>query len=254
MRLDVRVREALAAAHVDGDRLILGEQLDSTVYSKVKRALENAGGKWSRKSGAHVFPGGAATAIAPLLETGSVPDAKADHGAFYTPPALAAEVIIRAGIRPGAEVLEPSAGDGALARPAAAAGGQVTCIEIRPEACAALRGRGMAVQQADFLEQRREGLGLFDAVVMNPPFGRFQEVDHVRHALNFVRPGGRLVAIVPSGMLSREDRRTTALRDELFAQGASMEHLPAGSFRSVGTEVNAALVTVDLCRLPAFPR
>ncbi len=89
---------------------------------------------------------------------------------------------------------------------------------------------------------------------MNPPFGRFQEVDHVRHALSFVRPGGRLVAIVPSGMLTREGRRTTALRDELFAQGASMEHLPAGSFRSVGTEVNAALVTVDLGRLPAFPR
>ncbi len=117
MRLDVRVREALAAAHVDGDRLILQGRLDRTVYSHVNRALENAGGKWSRKSGAHVFPGGAAAAIAPLLETGSVPDAKADHGAFYTPPALAAEVIIRAGIRPGAEVLEPSAGDGASPGP-----------------------------------------------------------------------------------------------------------------------------------------
>ena len=254
MRLATRVREVLASAHVDGERLILPERLDRTVYSHVSRALENAGGKWSRKAGAHVFAGGAAAAIAPLLETGSVPDAKVDHGAFYTPPALAAEVIARAGIRPGAEVLEPSAGDGALALPAAAAGGQVTCIEIRPEACAALRARGVMVQQADFLQQRREGLGFFDVVVMNPPFSRRQDVAHVRHALNFVRPGGRLVAVVSAGMLSREDRATVELRDELFTQGASFERLPAGSFRSAGTEVQAALVTVDLCRLPVFPR
>ena len=50
-----------------------------------------------------------------------------------------------------------------------------------------------------------EVVGRFDRVVMNPPFCRGRDLDHVRHALRFVAPGGRLVAIMSAGVAFRED-------------------------------------------------
>ena len=254
MRLGQKVREALSSARAQGDRLVLAEQLDRTVYGHVARAIENAGGVWTRKAQAFVFASGdAAAAIAPLLLTGKVDDARADHGAFYTPPALAQLVIARAAIRSDMEVLEPSAGGGALARPAAAAGGIVYCVDIRADACRALIAAGLSAQCADFLEETPQSLGVFDRVVMNPPFSRRQDVVHVVHALRFLRPGGRLVAIVSAGVLSREDSATVTLRAWIAGQGGAIESLPPGSFRAAGTEVRAALITVDL-RVLAVPQ
>ena len=255
MKLQLRVREALAAAICDGPRLVLAEKLDRTVYSHVARALENAGGTWSRQAQAFLFDRPAAEAIEPLLLTGEVNDARADHAAFYTPPELADEVIAQAAIAPGMEVLEPSAGGGALAVEARRQGAKVTCVEIRPEACHALRSLRLQVEQADFLALRSAHLGLFDRVVMNPPFNRRQDVAHVAHALRFLRPGGRLVALVAAGFESRSDRATVELRDQVIAQRGSWTRLPSGSFRSAGTDVQVCLVVVDLQRftLPTSP-
>jgi predicted RNA methylase len=257
MRLQAKVREALATAQTDGCQLVLPERLDRTVYSHVSRALENAGGQWSRKAKAFVFPGDAAAAIAPLLVTGEVEDARIDHGAFYTPPVLALSVVGRAAIRPGMQVLEPSAGGGALAALARGAGAHVTCVEIRAQAAARLRALSPAemVHEADFLTLTPRQLGFFDRVVMNPPFARRQDILHVEHALRFLRPGGRLVALVSAGIESRSDAATVRLRERIQEQGGSIERLPPGSFRSAGTDVQVCLVDVALQRffLPSTP-
>ena len=39
---------------------------------------------------------------------------------------------------------------------------------------------------------------VYDTIVMNPPFEKFQDIDHVRHAFDLLKPGGRVVAISAS--------------------------------------------------------
>jgi hypothetical protein len=72
---------------------------------------------------------------------------------------------------------------------------------------------------------------------MNPPFApNAADIKHVRHALKFLAPGGRLVAIVANGPRQRE---------QLMPDASEWIDLPAGSFAESGTNVNAAIAIFD---------
>ena len=110
---------------------------------------------------------------------------------FPTPPALAARMVELAGIKRGMRVLEPSAGTGRLLaaiREATGGGAVRTAVEISARMCDVLRVReeGADTRNCDFLECSAEQLGgLFDRVVMNPPFGAGADIQHITHALTF---------------------------------------------------------------------
>lgn len=255
MRVDQNVMAALDAAAIDGSRLTLGGQLDRKLYTQVSRVLELAGGKWDRRAGAHVFDGPAMDAIEPILLTGEVTDAKRgfdakrEFDAFFTPAALARRVIQAAGVKSGMFVLEPNAGHGALARAARDAGAEVVCNDVRPEHFDVLVDARFHATCADFLTLTNDDLalldhlGLYDAVVMNPPFSRQQDVLHVTHALRFLKPGGRLAAIMSPSWTFRQTATAAAFRLLVEASGATVEPLPEGSFRESGTMANTVLVT-----------
>ncbi len=59
----------------------------------------------------------------------------------------------------------------------------------------------------------------FDRVVMNPPFERQQDIDHVSRAAGMLKPGGRLVSVMSAGVTFRENNKTRWFRDliETFA-------------------------------------
>ena len=139
-------------------------------------------------------------------------------------------------------VLEPSAGTGSLARLAAAKGAQVDCVEVHPERAVALRSerRYRNVVQADFLTLRPDRF--YDVVVMNPPFDRERDIDHVLHAMKFLKPDGSLHAIMSAGTEFRETRKSSAFRELMEAKGAQWRDLPAGSFSSAGTNVNTVIL------------
>lgn len=176
-------------------------------------------------------------------------------GFFASPAGVVARVLEQANIRPdlapdrrGAafRVLEPSAGIGSLASPAALAGHDVTCVEIHADRADQLarEGRFTKVIRSDFLELRPTALGLFDRIIMNPPFDKGLDVDHVRHALSFLAPGGVLVAVMSAGVEFREDGRTTSFRALIDTMGGQFRDLPAGSFAEAGTMINTCTLTV----------
>ena len=72
---------------------------------------------------------------------------------------------------------------------------------------------------------------------MNPPFAKGADIKHIRHALQFVKPGGRLVALCANG--PRQQR-------ELEPIASTYEPLPEGSFKSSGTSVRVVLLTFDM--------
>lgn len=240
----------------DGPRLMLPAQLDRKLYTDVNKVLEANGGKWNRSSKAHIFDGDAADAIEQALLTGEFHRVKQELGQFDTPPEVADRVMELADIQPGMSVLEPSAGIGNLAVRAIERGAHVRTIEIDPKRAAALVMRiakldAPAAQwcvgsMADFVREPviRES---FDRVVMNPPFAKQADIDHVTHALAFLKPGGRLVSVMSASLMFRTDRETTGFREYVETKrGHQWEKLPADSFKASGTSVNACILTVDV--------
>ena len=166
---------------------------------------------------------------------------------YYTPEELAQELVSLAGVKPGMTCLEPSAGDGELARAMLEAGGDVECVEVNPEEAKDLNAF-VPTRCMDFL-QLQPGTG-YDRIVMNPPFSRDQDVRHVCHAFTFLKPGGKLVAIVGSYALNGKTDDRLRFADLLRAYGRVVRELAPGTFennaRSVIVEVTKPSVALSL--------
>lgn len=166
--------------------------------------------------------------------------------------------------KPALRILEPSAGTGNLARRCVRSGKDldtftrerygknyrfdtlVDCVEIQPHLARGLEAEGIynRVYCQDFLALSPDVTGLYDRIVMNPPFDRERDIDHVIHALKFLKDDGCLVAILSAGTEFRETKKAAAFRALMEKMGAAWQDLPAGSFSSVGTNVNTVMLKV----------
>ena len=79
--------------------------------------------------------------------------------------------------------------------------------------------------------------GLFDAVIMNPPFHMRSDIKHILHALTFLKPEGKLAAICMEG-----PQREKALRP-LASKWTSLD--PA-AFAETGTHVQTAMLLIEM--------
>jgi hypothetical protein len=167
-------------------------------------------------------------------------------GFFPTPRAVIDEMVGIAGIEPGMKVLEPSAGKGDIAEAMQEAGAEVDAIELSSRLRDILTAKGVNVIDNDFTGVEPEPK--YDAVVMNPPFENGQDIEHVEHAYKFLKPGGKLVAIMSAGPFYRQDKQATAFREWLDSVGGSHEAMPEGSFAGSDafrqTGVRTEMVTI----------
>lgn len=257
----MRVPDALLAllrdrAETSGRRLVLGgERLDPRVYERLDEILQGAGGRWDKAEQAHVFPGDAAAALAEVLRTREVTTPRERVQAqqyFPTPGPVVEQLLGLAELAPGMEVLEPSAGRGAIAAALAARGCLVDAVEFDPGHAAALKEGGYArtVSVADFLTLPAEPR--FDRVVMNPPFTRGTDVRHVRHALDWLRPDGLLVAVM-SHATAYQCGKAARFRALVAERGGTVHPLPAGAFAESGTGVRSLIVTIPATRREGAP-
>jgi len=245
--IDRDVLDVLRGSSFDGNGLFLKGILDRQLYLKTAKVIEALGGKWNRRAKSHVFPEDAADICADAIVTGCYVDAKKQFDFFETPVGLARELVELAGVKSGDRVLEPSAGGGRIADAAVEAGGSVYCVELQKPLSDKLCDRGLDVLvQHDFLQVKPEEIfgGLFDAVVQNPPFSRGQDMAHVRHAYEFLKPGGRLVSVMGSGYTFRSDRKARAFRDWMFDVEGTCDKLPDGTFKESGTMVSTVVVQI----------
>ena len=165
---------------------------------------------------------------------------------FPTPASLAARMVEEAGLSEGDRVLEPSAGTGRIIDAIRQADklGHIVAVEQNHKLADALAKRypttnappAVEVIPADFLSLNGS-LGLFDRILMNPPFSRGADLQHIAHARTHLKPGGRIVALCANG-----PRQQAAFEND---PNAVYEPLPAGSFKESGTDVNVALVIIE---------
>jgi len=243
MKIPSDVLAVLDRAETEGPALRLTGQLDRNLYTRTNKALEAAGGKWNRKAKAHMFDGDAADAIEQILLTGEITTVQ-DLGFFPTPPAIVEQLLDLADVKPGMVVLEPSAGRGAIAGPIAARGAVVDCAELLPDNAAVIEAAGYAQTLAvgDFLSL---AFGAeYDRVVMNPPFARQADIDHVNHALACLKPGGLLVSVMSASVTFRANTKASGFRARVEDRGGQFIPLPEGAFKASGTGVNTVIAVI----------
>ncbi len=165
-------------------------------------------------------------------------------GYFPTPKSLAVKVATLAGIEDGDRLLEPSAGKGSLLDAVRDLGKdiQITAIEQNSDLSNILKAKGYDVTQGDFLLHDGE----YDKIVMNPPFERGQDMDHVQHAYDMLAPGGRLVAITGAHWTFGKDKQSREFRDWLDNQDSTYEKLPDGSFKDSDNSTGVSTWLVEI--------
>lgn len=207
---EAKVRDLTVRVFVNGNAHVI---FDAATLADINRALAEFYGE--------VLPD--AENEEPLKPRASTAVSK-DLQYYPTPPAVVERVLNELYLRPGQRVLEPSCGCGRFLDGLRTRGVEALGIEVHPSRAAEARQKGHAVRCTNFLDEpaRPE----FDLIVMNPPFYGRHYLKHVRHAADFLRPGGKLVAILPA----------TAWYDHGEVKG-SWRDLPIASFAESGTNV-----------------
>lgn len=165
--------------------------------------------------------------------------------AFVSPPAVVAKLLDLADIQPGMRVLEPSAGTGNIAAAVVELGAVVHCVELDHGLGRVLSERvpgANSIHIRDFFDME-PGEELFDRVVMNPPFSGGKDIAHVAHALRFLKPSGRLVAVMGAGVIFQQFKAAEKFRALVEERGGKFEPLPPESF-APATGVNTVVVVI----------
>jgi predicted RNA methylase len=170
-------------------------------------------------------------------ENGTAPKAISAFNLFQTPVALAVRMVELLDLKPGARILEPSAGLGRLIDAAQVVKpSEVVAVEIAAACAEQLYGKGnCTIKQRDFLAVKPSDIGLFDAVLMNPPFHMRSDIAHIKHALSFLKPGCSLVAICMQG-----HRRI----EELKPLASEWIDLEPDTFKETGTKTLATMLLI----------
>ena len=165
---------------------------------------------------------------------------------YATAEPIGLKMVQFAGAKVGDDVLEPSAGDGAIGR-FVPDGANLTMIEPSDALAsrAQLNNTSANVIVSGF--EDHEIVNKYDSIVMNPPFGiaGTTAIQHIEKALKHLRDRGRVVALIPRGAM---DSKLEALLAHptmsVYHQVANIE-LPTNAFENAGTSVRTRIVVID---------
>lgn len=173
-------------------------------------------------------------------ENGTAPRAVVAYQLFQTPAAVASQLVALLDLNQNCKVLEPSAGLGRILDAIAPFARDVVAVEMAANIAGELylqERPEVKILQRDFLSVSPSETGQFDAVAMNPPFHLRDDIKHIRHALTFVKPGGRLAALCLN-----THHRATAFK----AMASQWIELEPGAFKESGTNVGVIMMLIEV--------
>lgn len=163
---------------------------------------------------------------------------------FPTPRDTVNDMLTIASIKDGEKVLEPSAGMGHIAEQIREAGVEPDVIEYSYSRRDLLEKKGFNVVGQNFLEFKGE----YDKIIMNPPFSKRQDVEHVKHAYSLLKSGGTLVSVMFESAFFGKDKAAEEFRNWLDSVGGESEQLEVGTFNDkslpVQTGANTRIVVI----------
>lgn len=244
------ILDILGECRTEGNTLYLPDrQLERSTYQAVNKVLESIGGKWDRKAKGHVFADGdPAELLDNVILAGEITDLKKQYQFFSTPRPIAEKMCELAELDSTCIVLEPSCGKGDLADVIYEAGvKELVGLELNREMEKHLTGKPYATLTGiDFLEFVKDpGIKTpWTRIVMNPPFSRQQDIDHILTAYGILRPGGILVSVVSESPFFRSNKKSVDFRAFLDEHEAVIVPLEEGAFKESGTMVRTRLVKI----------
>lgn len=166
-------------------------------------------------------------------------------GFFPTPDGLIDIMIDRAELDNGMTILEPSAGLGNIPDRIVARGYDcnINCCERQNSLVEILGLKGYKVPAYDFFDLNPFP---YDRIIMNPPFEKGQDVEHVTRAFNqYLKEEGILVSIMSSGVRSNLQQKFVDFRELVEANGEFYD-VEAGAFKDSfnPTGVNVCMVVL----------
>ena len=254
MKISQNTLEILERCRIEGNVLYLPPgQLNRNDYEKVNKCIENIGGKWNRKAKGHIFDSDPSEAFDDMLLSGETTNMKKLFQFFPTPRAVAERMCDLAELTEDSIVLEPSVGKGSIADAVWDRGvAYLLGIELNQEMKSLLNDKPYPTMVGiDFLEFAQEVKNgsikqCFTHIIMNPPFSKQREIEHIMAAYELLVPGGILVSVVSNSPFWRKDAKSQDFRDWLNAW-ESFEFLeeidlPAGAFKESGTMISTKII------------
>lgn len=272
-------KSTTTAPHIAGmiDRTLPGEETETEYMTFVGRKNLNLQVTFKRPdlvkrlneiAGGNRLKGEKATGGPRYAMEMESPNQPEDNGKFWTPEDIAKEMVSWALDGTQCEytmrVLEPSVGAGALAKELVSQWKALmtpklnylivdtvdNCYEHEfrdwsSEVSAEVPEIVVTAHKCDFMRSTLEE-GIYDIVLMNPPFHGQADALHVAKAIQMLKPGGKLAAIVSSGTQEGRGKHRAML-------AASLKHLCSyvewrgimpGAFKESGTMVGAEMLLV----------
>lgn len=236
MKIKNEVIEVLKKGRIEGNLLYIDEQLDRKTYASVNKILKDIGGEWSSAKGATIFKEDIEEIVCKIINTGEFVSEKKQYQYFPTPEDLVKEILKEVELKPEWTCLEPSAGRGNIAKFLP----NCDCIELNPNNRQYLTDNGFNLIHDDFMTF--EPNKTYNAIVMNPPFEKHQDIRHVTKAISIATD--LVVAIISASPMWRTDKESLKFRELVSSLKGSITELPEKAFKDSGTLVNTALVVV----------
>lgn len=243
MKINNSILNILDRCTVEGNTVFLTcGQLDRNTYEAVNKCLENIGGKWNRKVRGHIFDSDPAELLDNLILTGETVDLKKQYQFFPTPRVIADQMCDLAEINGDCMVLEPSCGKGDLAD---------AIWERQPDFLLGIELNGLMARNLDLKSYKCMYIDfllydsmVFNRIIMNPPFSKQQDIDHIMHAWDLLSPVGILVSVVSESPFFRENRKSVEFRQWLSENNAEVYENDIGAFKESGTMVKTRIIKV----------
>lgn len=186
---------------------------------------------------------------------------KGTRGQYFTPRGLVELAVSFAAIQPGEVVLDPTCGSGGFLVVAHRQGAVVRGVEIDPDLAVLARlnlarvGAAPGITVGDFFTI---DVPPVDVILANPPFSvrsgdTTTDLLFLERALGCLRPGGRLVAVMPYTLLDGALFEGVRARVDELAVKEAVVSLPEGLFLPFGGTMTRSCL-VALRKRPAPER
>ncbi len=239
-------QEVLKKCTVEGTVIKLPNiQLDRKIYEEVKKSLELIGGKWKGGKVAGFVFNEDPTEMLEQIASGEKRNLKKEFQFFGTPDSLADYVVELSEVSVIDEVLEPSAGQGAIVKAihrATNEAKEVFGYELMPLNQTFLNKIvGFKLLGDDFLKCDTS----FDKIIANPPFNKNQDIDHILYMYKCLKKGGRLVSLASKHWQLSNNKKETAFRNFLLSVNAEIIEIEAGKFKDSGTMIATVIIIIN---------
>lgn len=243
MKIDQKILNIIdSGSSIENIYYLPSVNLERKTYLKINKVLEALGGKWNRKEKGHVFNSPIENIIENVILTGEVLDKKKELQFFETPDTVAKILCNLAEVEKANTILEPSAGQGALLKEIRKyTNAKIFWYEIDKENMSKIQSPNSVFMEYDFIKANPF---IVDCIIMNPPFTKQQDIEHVSHALKFLKISGILVSVMSPSIKFRTNKKTKNFLDLIGNYKYEIHDLPPGSFKQSGTMVNTVILKI----------